>query len=319
MDIKRLKKVELHVHLDGSLNVDTVANILGIDKNSAKEKLVVNSNCKSLNDYLELFDIPNNIMQKKEVLTLVSQELVASFIEDNVIYAEVRFAPNKHTKELSLDEVVESVLEGLKNEHIKVNLILCMMRGDSYCDNKNIIDLAFKYRHSGVVGIDLAGAEALYNTSKYESLFEYASSKKINFTIHAGEADGISSIYSAISMGTKRLGHGVRAIESAECINTLKEKDILLEVCPTSNLDTGVCLNIKEHPIKKLFDRGVSISINTDNRTVSNVTLNSEYELLYKTFNFTENDFNNMNINAIKHAFISDEEKLELINKIIEN
>lgn len=319
MDIKRLKKVELHVHLDGSLNVDTVANILGIDKNSAKEKLVVNSNCKSLNDYLELFDIPNNIMQKKEVLTLVSQELVASFIEDNVIYAEVRFAPNKHTKELSLDEVVESVLEGLKNEHIKVNLILCMMRGDSYCDNKNIIDLAFKYRHSGVVGIDLAGAEALYKTSEYESLFEYASSKKINFTIHAGEADGISSIYSAISMGTKRLGHGVRAIESAECINTLKEKDILLEVCPTSNLDTGVCLNIKEHPIKKLFDRGVSISINTDNRTVSNVTLNSEYELLYKTFNFTENDFNNMNINAIKHAFISDEEKLELINKIIEN
>lgn len=318
MDIRKLKKVELHVHLDGSVKVSTLADIMEMDEDLARKMLVVGDDCKSLNDYLSLFDTPNMIMQTAEVLTRVASDLVSSFIDDNVIYAEVRFAPNKHTINLSLDEVVDAVLEGLQSDKVKVNLILCMMRGDTYEDNKKIIELAYKYYDYGVVGVDLAGAEAMYKTSDYESLFKYASSLNIPFTIHAGEADDYKSINSAISFGATRIGHGVRAIENEECISTLKDKEILLEICPTSNIDTKVYEKIEDHPIKRLFDSGVSISINTDNRTVSNVSLNDEYELLFKNFGFTERDFNNMNVEAIKHAFINDIEKLKLINKIRE-
>lgn len=256
------------------------------------------------------------MLQTKNNLKEAAAELVDSLFADNVIYAEVRFAPNKHTTNLSLEEVVEAVLEGLKNDKVKVNLLLCMMRGDSFEKNKKIIDLACKYQNRGVVGIDLAGAEKLYKTSDYEELFSYAKNLNIPFTIHAGEADGEESILSAINFGATRIGHGVRSIESEECLRLLKEKNILLEVCPTSNVQTNICSNIKSHPIKKIIDYGISVSINTDNRTVSNTSLNNEYELLTSSFNFSEEDFNRMNKDAIRHAFISDVEKQELINKI---
>lgn len=318
MDIKKLKKVELHVHLDGSLNINTLSDIMNAETQEIKDKLVADEKCEDLNDYLRMFDIPIKVMQTKENLTRVSKDLIESFISDNVIYAEVRFAPNKHTTVLSLDEVINSVLDGISSDKVIVKLILCMMRGDDYLDNKRIIDIAYKYKDKGVVGIDLAGAEGLYKTTDYIPLFEYATSLGIPFTIHAGEADGVESINAAINAGTTRIGHGVRAIEREECINTLKNKNILLEVCPTSNIQTGIAPSIELHPIKELYDRGVKVSINTDNRTVSNVSLNDEYEALSKAFNFTEKDFTDMNIEAIKHSFISDDLKQKLINKIKE-
>ena len=316
MEIKNLKKIELHVHLDGSLSINSVKNKLNLDKESVEKLLIANDNCHDLNDYLEKFETPIKMLQTKNNLNEAAAELVDSLFADNVIYAEVRFAPNKHTTNLSLEEVVEAVLEGLKNDKVKVNLLLCMMRGDSFEKNKKIIDLACKYQNRGVVGIDLAGAEKLYKTSDYEELFSYAKNLNIPFTIHAGEADGEESILSAINFGATRIGHGVRSIESEECLRLLKEKNILLEVCPTSNVQTNICSNIKSHPIKKIIDYGISVSINTDNRTVSNTSLNNEYELLTSSFNFSEEDFNRMNKDAIRHAFISDVEKQELINKI---
>lgn len=318
MDIKKLKKVELHVHLDGSLDVETFSTLTKVDLTDARKLLSVGNNCQDLNDYLRCFDAPVKFMQSSSILNLVAKKLVSSLENDNVIYAEVRFAPNKHTNNLKIEEVIESVLEGLKSDKVKVNLILCMMRGDNFEDNLRVIDMANKYRDSGVVGIDLAGAESLYKTKDYEKLFKYAESLKIPFTIHAGEADGVESINSAISFGATRIGHGVRSLESEECLDSIKNKNILLEICPTSNIQTGICSSILTHPIKKLFDRGICLNINTDNRTVSNITLNEEYTLLEKTFNFTEDDFNNMNIEAIKHAFISEDEKKELIKKIEE-
>lgn len=318
MNIKKLKKVELHVHLDGSVDVETFSTLTKVDLTDARKLLSVGNNCQDLNDYLRCFDAPVKFMQSSSILNLVAKKLVSSLENDNVIYAEVRFAPNKHTDNLKIEEVIESVLEGLKSDKVKVNLILCMMRGDNFEDNLRVIDMANKYRDSGVVGIDLAGAESLYKTKDYEKLFKYAESLKIPFTIHAGEADGVESINSAISFGATRIGHGVRSLESEECLNSIKNKNILLEICPTSNIQTGICSSILTHPIKKLFDRGICLNINTDNRTVSNITLNEEYTLLEKTFNFTGDDFNNMNIEAIKHAFISEDEKKELIKKIEE-
>lgn len=318
MEIEKLKKVELHVHLDGSLSPKLVSKLMNISEKEAREKLIANKKVQDLNDYLDKFSLPVELMQSAHVLTSVAKDLVNSLIVDNVIYAEVRFAPNKHTTKLSLENVIDAVLLGLKSKRVKVNLILCMMRGDSFEQNKKIIDLAHKYINYGVVGIDLAGAEGLYKTSDYAELFRYASSLNIPFTIHAGEAAGGASIMSAIDAGAKRIGHGVRAIESKDCLNILKDKDILLEVCPTSNIQTHVCNSIKNHPIKKLLDEGIAISVNTDNRTVSDTNLNHEYEILAKAFNLTEKDFNRMNVEAIKHAFISDFEKIKLIDRIWE-
>ena len=247
----------------------------------------------------------------------IAQELVLDLKDDNVIYAEVRFAPLLHTKKgLSKEEVVEAVLEGLKDNDLKVNLILCMMRHFSFEDNLKTIELASKYLDKGVIAVDLAGAEAKYPTANFERLFQIAKDKNIPFTIHAGEADGKDSILSAISFKTKRIGHGVGCIEDNEVLNLIKENNITLEVCPTSNIQTNIFENYYDHPIKKLYDMDILVTINVDNMTVSNINLTQEYEKLVQNFNFTLEDLKKMNINAINAAFLSDELK-EKYRKII--
>lgn len=305
MNIKELRKVELHLHLDGSLRRNTVSEILGYDTD-----LRASDKCLDLNEYLTKFDIPISIMQTKEILTRVSRELALDLISDNVIYAEIRFAPIFHIKKgLTLEEVVEAVLDGLKETNLKTTLILCMMRGMSFEDNKKIIDLASQYN----LPIDLAGAEGIYKTEEYRNLFELAKEKNIPFTIHSGEADGVDSIKSAIDFGAKRLGHGVRILESDELVKEAITKSITLEVCPTSNVQTNVVENYENHKIKQLIDKGLKVTINTDNRTVSNITLNEEYEKLVKYFDFTEDNFLELNKNAINAAFLSKEEKEDLL------
>lgn len=316
MNIQNLLKVLLHIHLDGSVRINTASNILNKDVTNS----MMSIKYKDLNDYLTKFDIPISIMQTKENLERISEELALDLKKDNVIYAEVRFAPIFHIKnKLSLEEVVDSVLKGLSKVNIKTNLILCMMRGLSYEDNKQIIYLAKKYLNNGVVGIDLAGAEGLYKTEDYEELFKLAYRLHIPFTIHAGEADGINSIKSALNFGTKRIGHGVRCTENNIIINELIKNDITLEICPKSNIDTQIYKDYKDHPIKKLYDKGVKITINTDNNTVSNINLNKEYENLINTFHFTKEDLLKMNINAIEASFTTNKEKQELINYLTQS
>ena len=276
-------------------------------------------NSKSLSDYLSKFEIPLIVMQSKENLERISYELAVDLKKDNVIYAEIRFCPILHTKSgLSLEEVIDSVLKGLKKAEIKTNLILCMMRNFEEDENKKIIYLAKKYLNKGVVGIDLAGDESKYKTQNYERLFDLVKQNNIPFTIHAGEADDYNSVLSAIKFGTKRIGHGVKSVDSIETIQKIINENITLEVCPTSNVDTCIVNVYKNHPIKKLYDLGVKITVNTDNNTVSNIDLTGEYEKLLLTFNFTEKDFLNFNMNAIDSAFLTNEEKEEL-KKIVIN
>lgn len=320
MNFKDMPKIELHVHLDGSVRPKTIADILNLDQNEIKDKTIAKEKCEDLNDYLTKFSLPIKAMQTKENLERIAYELVSDLQNDNVIYAEIRFAPIKHTKNLTLDEVVKSVLKGLKKGNIKTNLILCMMRDSNYEDNIKIIELAKRYLNKGVVAIDLAGAEALYKTDKFKELFELAKHYKIPFTIHAGEADGIDSINSALCFGTKRLGHGIRIIEDKTLINKIIQNDILLEICPTSNIQTNVVSTYQHHPIKQLFDLGCKININTDNRTVSNTTLEKEYQILNKYLKFSTEDIIKTNIMAIEHSFLNDKEKDKLndlyLNKI---
>lgn len=317
--IEKLPKVELHVHLDGSIRIETAKEILNESLDSIKENMIADEKCKDLNEYLTKFEYPSKILQTSSNLERVAYELATDLKRENVIYAEIRFAPLKHiNKNLGLNEVVDSVLKGLRRVDIKTNLILCMMRNDNYDDNIKIINLANSYLNKGVCGIDLAGAEAIYKTEKFKKLFEIARNMNIPFTIHSGEADGYDSINSAISFGTSRLGHGIRVIEYDNLIDKIKENNILLEICPTSNVQTNVVDKYCNHPIKELIDKGVDVCINTDNRTVSNINLNLEYKKLYNEFGFDKDLFIKTNLSAIKHAFITEEEKEELIQKYLE-
>lgn len=313
-----MKKIELHVHLDGSVRPSTVSEILDISLEDAKNEMIVSENNQNLSEYLTKFSLPLKVMQTKENLKRISKELALDLKKDEVIYAEVRFAPYFHTKEgLSYDEVVTSILEGIKEvTGIKINLILCMMRGVDFKYNLETINCAKRFLNKGVVALDLAGDEYNYKTKEYQELFEIAKKENIPFTIHAGEADGKDSILSAIDFGTTRLGHGIRCLEDRETIKKIKDNKITLEICPTSNIQTKVFNSFKEYPIKKLLKENILITINTDNRTVSNTTLNKEYNILKKYFNITNEDFLKFNINALNASFISKEEK-EYYKKIL--
>lgn len=309
-----MKKIELHLHLDGSLNISYASQLMGRDVTDE----LVSIHDKTLAEYLEKFELPIKLLQTKEDIETFASLLAKELESEEVIYAEVRFCPLLHTGTLTAEEIIDSVLKGFQRvPEVKINLILCMMRNFSVKQNEEIIKLAKEYRNRHVVAVDLAGDEAAYPTSDFASLFDLAQKEKIPYTIHAGEADGVDSIRAAIDFGTKRIGHGVRSIESDEIVQELIENEITLEICPKSNVDTGVYSSIEEHPIKKLVDAGVLVTINTDNRTVSNTSLEYEYDLLRQTFGFTDVDFVKFNINAINAAFLSDEEKEELKKQLL--
>lgn len=319
INVQNMPKIELHVHLDGSVRLQTASELSGVPLSGCEQKMMVQNDCSDLNEYLRKFDFPLSLLQTKENLKRVSKELAIDLRKENVVYAEIRFAPGLHiNNELNYDEIIESIMMGLNEvPSLKYNLILCMMRNHNLDINKKVIKTAKKYLNKGVCAVDLAGAEALYPTKNFKVLFDYAKQMKIPFTIHAGEADGIDSIKSALEFGTKRLGHGVRIIESDDLMNVAKDQKIYFEICPTSNIQTGLYKNLEIHPIKKLFDEGLLITINTDNRTVSNITLTDEYENLMDTFQFSISEIIKMNVNAIDASFLSDEEKVELKNKFI--
>jgi len=316
-EIKKIPKVELHVHLDGSVNIELASKLLNKNIDEVKQEMIA-YNTNDLNEYLQKFELPISIMQTKENLTKISEALALQLLSDNVIYGEIRFAPSFHAKEgLSYDEIITSVLEGLnKVKEVKINLILCLMRGSSEEDNLKTLDVAYKYLNKGVVGIDLAGAEALYKNEEYTKLFEIAKEKNIPFTIHAGEASDYKSIESAINFDAKRIGHGINAIQDEKLLQKIKDEKIILEVCPTSNIQTKAVSTYNEHPIKELYEKGIMVTVNTDNRTVSNINLNKEYEILNKVFNFKKDDFKIMNKNAIYGAFLNNEEKEKFLNII---
>lgn len=309
------KKVELHLHLDGSLNLNKAEELFGYNP----KKQMVSKKDKNLGEYLSKFKLPIDLLQTKENLEEFSYLLAKDLKEDNVIYAEVRFCPLFHTKYINASEVIEAILKGLnKEKEVKTNLILCMMRHFEEEKNIEIINLAKKYLNKGVVAVDLAGDESKYKTGSFKKLFEILKSEKIPFTIHAGEADDYNSVIDAIEMGAERIGHGVRIIENEDAIKKVIQNKVTLEICPNSNTDTGIYNSIKDHPVKKLFDKGVMITINTDNRTVSDITLDKEYEDLKKELFFTEEEILKCNINAINAAFITEEEKELLKRKLNE-
>ena len=309
-----MKKIELHLHFDGSINVEYTNKLLGYD---ATDELI-DTTSRDLGEYLKKFELPIKLLQDLNNIEEYAYLLGKELERDEVIYAEVRFCPLFHVEKYSIDEVVEAIRRGFKRvSTVKVNLIFCMMRHFSVQDNYKIIMLTKRFLGNGVVGIDLAGDEAKYATEKFKELFDIIRKEGIPFTIHAGEARSYESVNNAIDFGAKRIGHGISSIQSQEVIDKLIRMGVTLEICPSSNIDTDVIKSIESHPIKQLVDNGVLVTINTDNRTVSNTNLNKEYELLRKTFGFSDEDFLKFNLNAINCAFIGEDEKRLLREEIL--
>lgn len=310
-----MKKIELHLHLDGSLDLDYAKELMGRDVYAE----MVSEHSTNLKEYLQKFSLPGELLQDYKNIVEFSYRLAKTLEKEEVIYAEVRFCPLFHDKKISVDRVITGIREGFsKVPSVKINLIFCMMRHFDFETNYRIIKLTKKYLGNGVCAIDLAGDEAGYSTRSFKVLFDIIRENDIPFTIHAGEAASYESVKEAVGFGAKRIGHGIRSIEDKETVNLLINKNVFLEICPKSNVDTRAVETIDKHPIKKLVELGVRVTINTDNRTVSNTSLDGEYQLLKDNFGFTDDDILQFNLNAINAAFLSREEKLELKNRLLD-
>lgn len=324
MDYQSLPKVELHLHLDCSLSYKVVQQIdPAITYEEYKESFIAPPKCTDLKDYLLRAIKGFQLMQTKEHLRLVTLDLMEQLKADHVIYAEIRFAPLLHISQgLTPTEVVQTVNDaltvGIHNTGVEARLILCTLRHYFEEQSMETVQLVEKFKGSKVVAFDIAGDEAGYPINAHTSAFIYAKEKNIHVTSHAGEARGAESVWETLHhFHPSRIGHGVRSAEDDQLLDYLKKEDIHLEVCPTSNVQTNVVDTIHDHPADKIYRKGISMSINTDGRTVSPITLTSEYALLEKTFSWNKEHFLKCNLEAIEHSFCEDSLKQELKRKII--
>lgn len=322
-DYSKLPKVELHLHLDCCLSFDVVQKIdPTISYETYQESFIAPPRCTDLADYITRAVCGCNLMQTSEQLRLVTLDLFDQLKNDYVIYAEIRFAPLLHTfKGLTPTEVVsivnEAVKEGTEQTRVGASLILCTLRHFSEEQSMETVKLVEQFKGTNVVGFDIAADEAGFPIDNHVKAFTYAKEKNLHITAHAGEAKGAESVWETLkNFHPSRIGHGVRSIEDSVLIEFLKQKDIHLEVCPTSNVQTNVIDKIENHPVDKIYKSGISMSINTDARTISDVDLRKEYETLDKYFNWGKEHFLKCNLEAIKHAFISSEKKAILAQKI---
>ena len=313
----KLPKVELHIHLDCSLSFDVVALLIpDISVEEYRNKFTAPKNCCSLNDYIECAQASINYMQTKEQLRIVTLDLLAQFDADNVVYAEMRFAPLQHlqlglTPEEVVQEVLNAIVEGKKQYKVEANVILCTLRNFSEAQSMETAELALNFKNSGVVGFDIAADEVGYPLDNHVSAFKFAKSNGILCTAHAGEALGPNSVWETIEkLSPNRIGHGIRSIEDASLIERLIESNIHLEVCPTSNQLTRVYPSLEEYPINALYKTGVSMSISTDGRAISAVDLNEEYQFMTNQYGWTIKDLYRINTEAIKHSFATEEVKM---------
>ncbi|MCX4828964.1 adenosine deaminase [Streptomyces sp. NBC_00006] len=344
--IRRAPKVLLHDHLDGGLRPGTIVDLAreqGYENlpEADPDKLGVwfreAADSGSLERYLETFSHTCAVMQTREALFRVAAECAEDLAEDGVVYAEIRYAPEQHLEQgLTLEEVVEAVNEGFRegerrakeNGHrIRVGALLTAMRHAARA--LEIAELANRYRDLGVVGFDIAGAEAGFPPTRHLDAFEYLKRENNHFTIHAGEAFGLPSIWQALQWcGADRLGHGVRIIDDIKVeddgsvqlgrlASYVRDKRIPLELCPSSNLQTGAASSYGEHPIGLLRKLHFRATVNTDNRLMSGTSMSREFEHLVDAFDYTLDDMQWFSVNAMKSAFIPFDERLAMINDVI--
>jgi len=326
--------IDLHLHFDGSLLPKTVIELAkeqGIklptyELDEIKPYLVVPEDCRNLEEYLACFDLPLMVLQTKEGIRKAMYTLVCSLKEQGMLYVEIRFAPQLHTqKGLTQEEVVAAAVKGMQEatagSFFKVGLILCCMRGnDNRKENMETIETAGKFLGRGVVAADIAGEEEIYPLYQFEELFVRAKELGIPYTIHASEEEGPEGIRTAIRFGTKRIGHGVKARKDPEVVQMLIDEGITLESCPTSNLQTTSVPDISDHPVLDYLRKGIKVTLNTDNMTVSDTTVEKEFKQLEEHLGLTPQEKKQMLMNSVDAAFLSEEEKgrlRDVISKVV--
>jgi adenosine deaminase len=338
--IKRLPKVELHDHLDGSVRASTIVDLAKKTKVELPTTDPVElaawfhrgADRKSLALYLEGFRVTLSVLQTEEALERVAFEELEDLAEDNVVYVEVRFAPVLHVQgRLNLESVVRSVLRGLeqgkKKTGVEYGLILCAMRDQKV--SLETAELAVSFREKGVVGFDLAGDEYGHPPKKHLDAFEFIRRMNFNITIHAGEAFGIESIWQALQIcGAHRIGHATRLLEDMSVHGTriekmgslahfVRDKRIPLEMCLSSNVHTGAAASFDDHPFPVYFRNNFRVTLCTDNRLMSNTTLGKEIHLAVTHYNLTLEDLEKMMINAMKSSFIHHDERIKIIYDVL--
>ncbi|AXB46978.1 adenosine deaminase [Amycolatopsis albispora] len=344
--IRRVPKVLLHDHLDGGLRPGTVLDLAdsigyrglpATDVGELGQWFRDAADSGSLESYLETFAHTCGVMQTEEALVRVAAEAAEDLAADGVVYAEVRYAPELFVERgLSLPAVVEAVQEGFaegerrvaaKGGRIHLSTLLCAMR--QHARAYEIAELAVRYRDNGVAGFDIAGPEAGFPPTRNLDAFEYLRTSNAHFTIHAGEAFGLASIWEAIQhCGAERLGHGVRIVDDIKTspggevqlgrlANYVRDRRIPLELCPSSNVQTGAAPSIAEHPIGLLTRLRFRVTVNTDNRLMSGCTMSSEFAALAEAFGFGWADLQWFTINAMKSAFLDFDKRLDIINNVI--
>ena len=318
--MRNLPKIELHCHLDGSVRVETVIDIAknqniklsSYEIDEVSKMLQVPSDCTSLVEYLKRFDLPNEVMQTKENLSRITYELLEDASKENIKYMEIRFAPILHTKNgLSIKEVIESVIDGMNkacNKYdIKSNLILGCMRNMGEKDAINVINEGKEFLNKGVVAIDLCGPENEGFAQEYKKAIDLARSYGYRVTIHAGEAASGKNVIDAINLlGAERIGHGVRIKNMKEAHDLVKDKNITLEMCPTSNVQTKAIKSLKLYPLYDFYKDSIKVSINTDNRTVSDINLTNELNLMKENFNIADEEYKKIYLDTANATFADD-------------
>ena len=330
MNLKELPKIELHCHLDGSIRPKTVLELAlkqglplpSYEVNYIKNILIAPIECNSLKEYLERFEIPIKLMQSKENLRRIAFELMEDSAKENIKYIEIRFAPLLHTaSDLSIEDIIKSVLDGIndgeKKYDIKGNLILSFLRHMPVKTIYEVLEIGKKYLNNGIVAVDLCANEEHGFSKKFIKPFSLAKELGYRITVHAGETGIGENVLEAIeTLGAERIGHGIYINSCKEAYDIVKDKNIVLEICPTSNVQTKAVNSIETHPLLNFYKDNLKVTINTDNRTVSNTTLTNEYTIIKNTFNIDFNIYKNFYFNSIDAAFIDDKFKLKLKNLI---
>ena len=319
--------IDLHLHLDGSLSEQDFLYLAKKDGISLGDdfpnNIYVPMDCKSLEEYLMRFDLPLKLLQTKENIAHVTSSLIRRLYKMGYIYAEIRFAPQLHLqKGLTQLEVAKAALEGLESalkecKGFEANLLLCCMRHGAEEVNMETIEVANKLKGTRVVGVDLAGAEAMHPSSYYKNIFDLAKKYRLNITIHAGEATGSNEVMMALDNGATRIGHGVH-LDTEKDGPRAKKENICFEFCPTSNLQTKSLKSYKEVPIREFAKKDIALTINSDNMTVSNTDVYQEFAHLYQTFNLSKEEVYKYLCNSIDYAFCDEKVKPYLHKKLDE-
>lgn len=330
--IKQLPKTDLHLHLDGSLRVETILAMaeeqkvtLPAEDPDALRELVVKTpeNTRSLEEYLQAFDITLSVLQTPESLTRAAYELAEDNAKENVRYFEVRYSPILHQKQdMKLATVVHSVIDGIaqaeRDFNIRAGVIICGMRHLSPDISMQLAELTLAFKNKGVVAFDLAGAESDYPAKHHRNAFYLIRNNNINTTAHAGESYGPESIHQAIHYcGAHRIGHGTRLKEDGDLLNFIADHRIPIECCVTSNVQTHAVKRFEDHPIRFYFDYGMRVTVNTDNRLVSDTTVTQEYEALANHLGFTADEIRQLIVYGFKSTFLPFHEKKTMLKAAV--